>query len=185
MDLQSLFRGGGSDGEGKPQNVAFNKQSVTAAQVSALLAIVGQLTASLERSNDNEEEGGGALDGGVKSALDSTLLSATSRLDDIIGDPCRWNTEGVDSVASMVEKIYQEQILVLKLQQNNLRSELRPAILLRPRLAKIADRWWAIHGEDIANRLTGSGTTPAEAIQSFESQFYLPDAHSTTEPTEE
>lgn len=175
MEFTSLSND--EDGPLPIRNVAFNKQSVTASQVHILLGIIAHAQNVLDRHDAAGEESGGAKCGGVRCAVETNLLNAAARLDDILEDKSRWDTTGVDSISDAVKAVHTQHVKTLKAQQEHIEAEIRPAFMFRPQIFKLNGRWWAVHGgEEIENKVAGSGITAHAAVLDFEIQYYTQNA---------
>lgn len=82
--------------------VLKTNKELSSYQIADCLAIIGNLTGFLSRgqaqslfSEDNSHVGT-QLDGGVKSALETTIINACNRLDAMIADDRRWTLPATD-----------------------------------------------------------------------------------------
>src|SRR5262245_27242895 len=168
MDLMQIMSGAGEEPPRPP--IVINRYLATHNQVMTLLAIITTLNQSLERV-DGEEPQGGAKCGGTRVGVEASLLAATNRLDEILADQTRWNLDKIDSVDDTVRRVHQQQIKTLVAQQRSCEEEIRPALILRPRVFSQNGTWFAVYGEEIEGRLVGTGATPEAALLDFEQRY--------------
>lgn len=171
-----------SEGSPEPQGfraVAYTKQTLTSSQVHTLVMIISNMHMTLRSlsglddvSEDQPDHSGTRLCGGVKASLETTIIEASDRLSEILSDKSRWNTEGTDSISESIKSVHRQQVSVLKAQQEQIEAEIRPAIIFKPQIFALGGKWWCVHGEDVNNRLVGTGSTPYEAVKDFEQRYY-------------
>jgi len=149
------------------QQQILSGYAVTQTQVHTLLSILSQLdrpwTGMLSGDGDTV---GGAMDGGVKSAMEATAIKTCEALDRLLADPNRWTLARIDKIEDSLCGYYEAQRKSVEAQINP-----RPCALLRPNLFYTSGLWFAVYGEVVENRLVGVGETPEEALAEFDKHY--------------
>lgn len=149
-----------------------SRELVTQQQVGTILSSIATLLPFFHISHDNEESG--ALDGGVKCAVQVSMIKMCERLDKIMDDESRWNVTPIKRLEDHLVELYRENIKVLKLQQQQIYHLARPHVRHSPGLYRLEDgSWAAVLGDinDIPNAVVGVGGSPAQALEAFDDIF--------------
>jgi hypothetical protein len=157
--------------QGAP-GVLLHRDLSTQNQITMLLQVSGILMNSL--LSENAE----ALDANVKTSLESTFIRACNRLDNILDDGKRWNSEFQDRLEKhMVEyqatSVTQMRSIIAEAESRKAVSDnmLRPSFLYKPYVVSIDNVWCAYLGPDVSLSPVGVGPTPEAALVSFDEAF--------------
>jgi hypothetical protein len=154
----------------RPTIVLQTREVMTQAQVMPILHMVQALVSCLNGpAFMTDETTRKDLDGGVKSAMESTIIRACGRLDAILGEDSRWTIS-----ESPVEKYLTTQSALAEAQMKLTQHAMKPHQRFKPALIKMSDgNWCAILGDvdDLENAVTGIGRTPQEALEAFDGMF--------------
>lgn len=158
-----------------------NRENIITAQLSNLLSVFIQtgnfLVASQIHSSRIDEEGtprGGALDGGAKCAVETTMINLCNRFDTLLKDDSRWSLTTQKGLEKSVRALYDAQTEALRAQTVAYKQSTAPHVRFKPVLVKMKDgSWLAFHGNpaDLENALCGAGDCPAAAIEAFDCLF--------------
>lgn len=113
------------------------------------------------------------IDGGVACAASVSFINLCSRLDVILADNSRWDTEMHDRLYASIENVQKAQVEFLKQQAESAKEVRRPCFQMRPVLASSGEEFVAVLG-DIAKPgcyILGKGKTPNEAFADFDAAF--------------
>jgi hypothetical protein len=154
----------------RPTIVLQTREVMTQAQVMPILHMVQALVSCLNGpAFMTDETTRKDLDGGVKSAMESTIIRACGRLDAILGEDSRWTIS-----ESPVEKYLSTQSALAEAQMKLTQHAMKPHQRHKPALIKMSDgNWCAMLGDvdDLDNAITGIGRTPQEALDAFDGMF--------------
>jgi len=154
----------------RPTIVLQTREVMTQAQVMPILHMVQALVSCLNGpAFMTDETARKELDGGVKAAMESTIVRACSRLDSILDENPRWTIS-----ESPVEKYLSTQSALAEAQMKLTQHAMKPHQRHKPALIKMSDgNWCAILGDvdDLENAVTGIGRTPQEALEAFDGMF--------------
>lgn len=165
-----------------PTIFVTSREAITQQQLTLLLHTAQTLTHCLNGGGPRsifDPEGslqkeGTSMDGGVKSALESTVIRALGCMDDIIGDKTRWSVEAHNEMEKRLQEMMVEQTNLAKAQEKLALMQLAPHSRYKPSLIKhVALGWVAFLGsmQDLDNSIFGTGPSPAAALADFDSQF--------------
>lgn len=165
-----------SGGDGGFRRVPLvTRDSITASQVSTLLQVTGTLLSFLAMSSRSDDAGvGTALDGGVRSSVESTVINACHRLDILLENDSRWNLAVQELLETKAAEMMQLNIQNLKVQHAQLSDMSRPSVQHPPKLLKLPDgKWMALFGspDQPETMILGVGDSPESALESFDRVF--------------
>jgi hypothetical protein len=162
----------------KAQNTVTlpSRESINSMQVTNLLNTFSLLTAFLVQSriaDANYETKGGPQDGGVKCAVETTVINLCSRLDDILAEPHRWDMDAQNTLESTLVECYKQNTRMLSAQAAGYEEIVSPHHRLKPALVKMGNDWIAFCGDlnNIDNVIIGIGTYPEQAVRAFDELF--------------
>ena len=154
-----------------------HRDQVTAFQVQTVLNIVGVLSGVLhgppvfiEQNIPQKKE----LDGGVKNSVETTLIHACSRLDDILTDPARWTFAMQEHLEYKLAALYHEETIWRQAQTRMINEHNSPHYNYNPTIIKLdTNEYIAIMGDpqDMDNAVYGVGESPAQALEAFDTVF--------------
>jgi hypothetical protein len=151
-----------------------NREVVNHSQVSLLTHVTETMLRCL-RMYEADEPGTDApqLDGGVKSAIEATVIQTCNRLGAVIEDNARWGLETQQALEKQLAAVNDAHLHLLKAQTRLTEEALTPHSKYRPKLVKLPDSWVAILGDidDIDNSICGIGPTPQDALDAFDGLF--------------
>lgn len=154
------------------------RDTVTSVQLSNLLGVINSLsyllTVPIRDSETNIPSSGNPLDGGAKAAVEATVINACGQIDEILKDPSRWKLDWHEHLEYKLGEIYQQQLNFLRAQTAAVEEIRSPHYVYRPTLAQVADgNYLAFMGDqnDLENAVFGVGSSPAEAMRSFDQAF--------------
>ncbi len=156
-----------------PNKLAIaQKDSIVQRQVSTLLDIVSTLRHNVEETGapiPNRPE----LDGGVKAAIDTTIIQACSRLDEMLKHKENWENDAQDEMMRAITRTHEAQQDFLKSQKEAADLVKRPSFQMRPTLVSTGNEFLAVYGDPrIAGQaIIGRGETPEAALQDFDLAF--------------
>jgi lambda repressor-like predicted transcriptional regulator len=151
-----------------------NRDSITRAQLESLLSTAATMGGLLFQIQGLDEQNGGILDGGAKSAVEATLINVCNRIDTLMEEKDRWSMVHQDTLEATLTKMYDQNTQLIAKQVAIHEEALAPHSRYRPSLRKLPDGMWiAILGtvEDLENALIGIGDCPAKAIKAFDMLF--------------
>jgi hypothetical protein len=154
-----------------------SRETISSMQVANLLNTFSVLSSFLLHSRyrpDDEVVPGGALDGGVKCAIESTLINLCSRLDFVIAEPGRFDMADQHNLENYLAEAYKQNARMLSAQADAYAEITTPHYRLKPSLIKMAEgSWLAICGDlqNLDNALVGMGDCPQKAIEAFDAIF--------------
>jgi hypothetical protein len=153
-----------------------SRDQVTQVQIGTVLSSIATLVPffQLIRYEDDEAFKNGALDGGTKAAVQTTLIKACSRLDKILDEDSRWSLDSIRTLETHLSGLYHEQAKLIRLQQQQIYNLNRPHMKHNPALGRLNDgSWIAFLGDlnDINNAVIGVGGSPAQALEAFDEMF--------------
>lgn len=148
------------------------KDSIVQRQVSTLLDIVSTLRHNLDDGGTpipSKPE----LDGGVKAAMDTTIIQACSRLDEMLKHTDNWENRAQDDMMRAITKTHEAQQEFLKSQKEAADSISRPSFQMKPTLVSTGAEFLAVYGDPrIAGQaIIGRGETPEAALRDFDLAF--------------
>lgn len=150
------------------------RDMINQVQVNSVLQIFGAAASVLIQSENLEEDRGGKLDGGTKAAIESTLIRACARLDNLLEDEPRWTLEIGNSLEAKLSEIYTQNARMLSEQANAYAEFSAPHTRLQPQLVHMSDGTWiAFCGDpsNLDNALVGAGNCPDNALKAFDALF--------------
>jgi len=148
------------------------KEDVTGHHVNTLLEIISNLRPFLQGGGD-ESFGTPERDGGVTSSVETTIIKAASRLDDLLDDAARWTCTDSNALHESVMESQEAHRKFLRAQTEATREIQRPATLFKPTLYTNDNLFYAIYGGDgTSSAIIGSGLTPDEALLDFDAAFH-------------
>jgi hypothetical protein len=145
---------------------------VTQIQIGTVLNAIATMIPLMHLRHDDID--GGIMDGGTKSAVQSSLITACNRLDEIMKDNSRWGMNKHNELEKQLSNLYHEHTRVLKMQQQQIEYLSRPHARHNPQLGRMRDgSWIAVLGDinDIDNSIVGIGESPAKALEAFDEMF--------------
>jgi hypothetical protein len=148
-----------------------NKENASSVQINNLLQTIAVLTQSVR---EVPELSGGPLDGGVKTAVELSIINACTRLDAIMGDNSRWNVADYVALSATMQSMYDENTKLIQEQRAAYAEASSAHNKYKPQLVRLTNgKWLAISGNmnDIDNALVGLGDCPADAIAAFDDMF--------------
>jgi hypothetical protein len=151
-----------------PQREVLNQM-----QIQTLLGAVQALTMSLGHLSQTEEENiprSSRIDGGVKLKAEQTLCNIYFRLDQILEDDARWETDSLKSVEERLGALYEAQ---RELSAQRKAYENTPHYKYKPVLMRLGEGWLAICGDPafLDKAMCGYGETPELALKCFDMIF--------------
>lgn len=153
-----------------------SRDQVTAVQVNTLLQaaqVLNQLIVA--RSAVVTEAHGGPDDGGVCSAIDSSLLRVCAQLETIFDDKARWDLSLQNLLEKQLSDVYVAHLDLLKTQKQAMLEVGLPHRNASPKLLYLPEhgQWVAILGnpEKLDDCLLGIGSCPAAALADFDLVF--------------
>jgi hypothetical protein len=162
----------------KEQNTVTlpSRESINAMQITNLLNIFSLLTAYLVQAKLTDAESdyhGGKQDGGVKCAVETTVINLCSRLDEALTEPGRWDLHAQNNLESTLIECYKQNTRMLRAQADGYEEIVSPHHRLKPMLVKMGNDWIAFCGDinNIDNAIVGIGTYPEQAIKAFDELF--------------
>lgn len=150
-----------------------SRDQVTSVQVQTLLHAAQTLN-SLVVSRGATEDSGGATDGGVAAAVDSTIIRICSQLDNIVDDVSRWSMDTQGRLERQLELVYAANLDVLNTQKEAVKQSMSPHLTAGAKLLKIENgQWVAILGNphNLDECIVGIGDNPADALKNFDEVF--------------
>jgi hypothetical protein len=150
------------------------RDMINQAQVNSVLHIFGATASVLLQSANLEEESGGKLDGGARTAVEATLIKACDRLDALLDDVPRWTLEISNSLEAKLAVIYDENARMLSAQADAYAEITSPHHRLKPQMVKLEDGTWVAFCGDptnLDNAMVGAGTCPQNALEAFDALF--------------
>lgn len=152
-----------------------SRDQVTAVQVNTLLQAVQTLNhLVVARFGAITEGAGGPSDGGVCSALDSTIIKALSQLDDIFDDSPRWTLTLQSGLEKQLSDVYAAHLDLMRVQKQAVLDVGLPHRIAGPKLLQLeGGNWAAILGDAtrLDNCILGVGDSPAAALADFDVVF--------------
>lgn len=151
--------------------VSPNKENASSVQINNLLQTIAVLTQSVR---DVPELSGGPLDGGVKTAVELSIINACTRLDAIMGENSRWDVADYVALSATMQSMYDENTRLIQEQRAAYAEAASAHNKYKPQLVRLPNgKWLAISGNmnDIDNALVGLGDCPADAIAAFDDMF--------------
>lgn len=145
------------------QVILPNREVINSAQVGLLLQTVQSLTGCLRDPQvEIGTEPAKELDGGVRTAIEATVINACNRLDNIVTESERWGMKAQNAI----EKLYEAQTKLVN-------ESLKPSARYRPKLYSLTHGWAAVLGDirDLDNSVCGVGSSPQEALDAFDGVF--------------
>lgn len=149
-----------------------SRDQVTQIQIGTVLSSIATLIPLMHTRLDDID--GGAMDGGTKSAVQASLITACRRLDGLLEDDSRWSMESHEFLEKQLGNLYHEHTRVLKMQQQQIEYLARPHVRHSPQLGRLVDgSWIAVLGslDDLDNAVVGVGGCPAQALEAFDEIF--------------
>ncbi len=158
----------------EPKTVQLpSRESVSAMQITSLLnmlTIVGNYSIHAQMS----ETEGGAQDGGVKCAVESTIINLCNRLDEVLAEHGRFDLSNQDSLENHLGDTYKMNTRMLLAQAIAYEEIISPHHKLKPHIVKLGPgNWLAFAGDinNLDNAICGMGAYPEQAIQAFDELF--------------
>lgn len=153
--------------------VLVGKEQALSSQFNILLGVVNHLTSALSSSETMTGVPGTPLDGGAKSALESTIIRACNRLDALLEEKKNWGAPEQNRVIKQICKTHRAQQIFLKAQTASANEVRRPSFQLRPNLIRVETGFAAIHGDPSKPNeyILGVGETPEAALLDFDEAF--------------
>lgn len=152
-----------------------SRDQTTATQVNTLLQAVQALNhLVVARCGAVTEARGGPDDGGVCSALDSSIIRALNQLDGIFDDAPRWTLTLQSTLEKQLSDVYTAHLELLRLQKQAVIDIGLPHRTAGPKLLQLeGGDWAAILGDPkhLDNCLLGVGDSPAAALADFDKVF--------------
>lgn len=158
-----------------------NRENIIGSQINNLLSIFIQagnfLVASQihgPRTDDDGSARGGAIDGGAKCAVETTMINLCDRFDAILKEESRWSLDTQRGLEESVKALYDAQTAALRAQEAAFKESHAPHTKYNPKIVKMLDgSWLAFHGNpaDLENALCGVGDCPASALEAFDALF--------------
>lgn len=148
-----------------------NKENASSVQINNLLQVIAVLA---QTAKDSESSEGGALDGGVKLSLHSSIITACSRLDCLLEETARWDVKDYVALSATMQSMYDENTRLIQEQRAAYAEASSAHNKYKPQLVRLTNgKWLAISGNmnDIDNALVGLGDCPADAIAAFDDMF--------------
>jgi len=159
----------------KPSIPILSREQITQMQMGIILGSISTLLPYFRLSDEwSDDDSGGALDGGTRAAVSSTLIGLCNRLDEIIDDKSRWSLEATNKLEIQLENLYKAHSEVLVAQQEQLAYMARPHVRHNPTLVRLLDgSWAAILGSlnDLENSIVGIGGSPAQELDALDEMF--------------
>ena len=146
------------------------------AQLIDALSVFGTVGQFLVRANSEDfmQQTGGKLDGGVKMAIENTMVNVCSRIDAIVGDESRWSLEERNKLEEQIHKSYQASADLFEKQRALAAEANTPHAKYTPGLMRIRPgMWMAIKGslENLDGSIVGLGESPKAALDCFDACF--------------
>src|ERR1035437_6040535 len=167
----------------------LHRDMSTQSQIGMLLAVSNTMIGFIRMIDKAEEDHGLEPDQCEASiAVENTLISACSRIDEILKDNNRWglefqtrleklfekNTEIARGVAEKQTALIEETREKERVQREAILQSQKPHILFRPTLFPMPDHTWIAFLGDPANLqsgVMGTGPSPVAALDSFDLAF--------------
>lgn len=158
------------------QTVAINRENITTMQISVLLNTITTMQAGLREwpTESNGVPSTNRLDGEGRVALETSLIKACERLDEIVSDKSRWGIDRLLEIERKLDETLAAQNDFFKSQKAAADDTRRPHRFLSPDLRLTPHGWCAWYGDvsDDASLITGIGDSPAEAMAAFDEAYY-------------
>lgn len=151
-----------------------SKEQITNVQINTILGLVNVLSAALRHADEYEESKTGALDGGVKSSLEASLMQACACLDSITADAPRWSLDSYNKLELALAQIYENQVAYLKEQRIALFKVNAPHRFMQPKLYRLTNgAYAAIYGDpnNLDAAISGVGPSAEAAMLDFDRAF--------------
>lgn len=152
-----------------------SRDQVTSVQVNTLLVAIQALNNQVvARCGVATEAVGGPNDGGVCSALDSTIIRALNQLDTIFDDRPRWTLTLQSTLEKQLSDVYAAHLDLLLVQKQAVLGVGLPHRIAGPKLVQLEGGMWAaILGDatKLDNCILGVGDSPAAALADFDLVF--------------
>jgi hypothetical protein len=167
----------------------LHRDMSTQSQIGMLLAVSNTMIGFIRMIDKTEEDHGLEPEQCEASiAAENTLVSACSRIDEILKDDNRWglefqtrleklfekNTEIARGVAEKQTALIEESREKERVQREAILQAQKPHILFRPTLFPMPDHTWvAFLGDpaDLRSGVMGTGPSPVAALDSFDLAF--------------
>jgi hypothetical protein len=151
------------------------KEQAVARNVSTLLDAIRGLAQTVSGTEATFSQGavGGVTDGGVKLAIETSIIQACNRLDVILGEKGNWNNKVQEEMFRAVTKTHTLQHSFLEAQRLAAQTVLRPSFQWKPQLVNTGEEFLAVLGDlrNPATSIIGRGPTPAAALDDFDAAF--------------
>jgi hypothetical protein len=145
------------------------------AQLIDLLSVFGSVGHMMLNSQQDREDGTSKeLDGGVKCAVETTMINVCSRLDALLADDSRWSLDERDALGETLTKSYEASTEMFSHQAAIAKEANTPHAKMSPYIVRLAPGMWlAIKGDldNIDASICGIGSSPAAALDCFDRAF--------------
>jgi len=153
-----------------------SRESISSFQITNLLNTFTILGNFLNHSIaiDSENTTGGPRDGGVRAAVETTLINVCDRLDQVMAEKGRFDLATQNNLETQLSEGFKQNIRMLSAQAEAYEEIVSPHHRLKPTLVKIGPgSWLAFCGDatNLDNALVGMGDCPARAIDAFDALF--------------
>lgn len=151
-----------------------HRENITATQFNVLVGTFVQAANFLVAAHNDEDREGGPLDGGVVTAVETTVINICSRIDSLLTDSARWSLKGHDKLEKSVQEIYAQQARSLRVQADAYAEITSPHHRFKPQIVRMADGTWlafAGNPKDLENAMCGVGDNPKMALEAFDALF--------------
>lgn len=160
-----------------PVPVLPAREIVTEHQVNVLLAMMHHFQSYLLVPPSHYIADGESLpprlDGGAHAAAVSAFSAVCQKIEDLLAQKKRWNTNTHDQVYSGVLKLQQAHINLAKEQALAAQEIRKPSYCLKPNIRMVEGHFIATWGDPsvTGGSIVGHGATPRAALEDFNSAF--------------
>lgn len=150
----------------------ITQDQTTAVQINTLLSTISALRANLTHVEDVDNPR--KLDGGVKCAIEATLIKACAALDSVLEEESRWSLKTQNVLEASLLRTYKLHQQLMDRQKQTVDNMELPHRKFPPNLFRLpSGQWVAILGqlEDINTAVFGLGNSPEEAVAAYD-QIY-------------
>lgn len=152
-----------------------SKEYVTGSHLHMLLNVIDSLCHNLRAPSFDDQSAPiiHKLDGGVKMAVESTIIQACNAIDRIMEETARFSAKYAQHAEKKVLESIQANLDSLEAQAKAAAHIIRPCVRFQPRLVRVTDGTFACYLGDVENgtAIVGQGSSPEAALEAFDQVF--------------
>lgn len=151
------------------------REVITEFQMHSLLSVINTLQPYLLlRERDLDGEPSPKVDGGAQMAAVQTFVAVCQKIEDIVRQPKRWDTESHDKLYENIETIQKEQIALFIAQRRVAEKLERRSYNMNPEMRIIEGGQYIAFVGDLnipGGAIIGMGPTPEKALVDLDEAF--------------